>query len=1139
MKSENDNCAVCKIIATGMVAALILLSICPSVHATSGTWNTSTGGNWTTSANWNISPYPGAISGYANTDTAIFGALGSGTIDLTCTINIKSLLFGDNSGTGNASVFTIGSTSGGLNLTTTDGVSIGVNGGVTADEIINRTVMLSDTNNSTFSFLSNGTGLLTFTSAVIANQASGCASTLTIGGVGDGVIAGILSNAGTAGTTGLNLVKNGSGIWVLSGANTYTGSTTVRGGALVLDYSANNTPIAASAITFVNGNLQVEGKSTGVTTATISNLTLGIAGAGQFKTITLDANGGAGIQLTISTLASYKSGGQSTLFDLSSSSGNSITVSGGLGAGGYNIGTTNGVLGTGDPNYGGRSPNIIVRNSTGYGFGVLSGGTTGTLGRLSSFITLTASAAGSTATNFKLDYAMTTAGTLTRTANLNFNTLTIDSSAGAIELDTGSYSTTTGRAILATGANNVTINGSGTVAAATSYINYLDSTATLAISLSEGSSGIAFNGTGFTNYSGLLSGGATSLLIQGGIVRLSADRSLQSLVQKNIVSGGGVLEIGADLNGTTAGDFSSAIGTANGNIRFIGDSGLSAAGSARVVNFGGSSAQLTWGSSNFLTDVDGATDGGYTLLLSSAKSDSTITIQNSIALGANTNRTVDVDDGLAEIDAILSGALSGTNVTLRKTGAGTLALTATASSYSGVTIVSRGTLIVSGSLSGTTRVSISSNAELNLNGAISTGCTTSISGFLSGSGTTGAISVEGGGTLSPGNGAGTLTTGSATVVGAAYYELDLKKDRTGSAGTTWDKLAINGSLNLSSVGTGQFTLLLQADAGDASTFSPSTSGTWTSFITTTSGVTGFSNLKFTVDASAFCSSTCGAFNVIQNGNNLDLVYTPLPAGAAALGYTKCVINEHPTAADIAPNNANYGNYKWFNGTWWSSTRPLMTQYSTVNGDLAMSYDATVDRGTALIGTPRNLSTGALPLLSGSQGFYIEFDARLSDNDPTHWPALWVMPQEHSGGSGNPIHDIYPGDPAGYERWMELDVDEGGLSQSKGAMCSVISWTGIYSSGYTSNTSNNWSTGIALDRTIKHTFGASYDPVNRQVTSWIDGVKRWQTPVNCSSVPTIAAQQHFYPILSLWRTDTTPHKSYTMYVSGVRAYVPAQ
>jgi hypothetical protein len=251
--------------------------------------------------------------------------------------------------------------------------------------------------------------------------------------------------------------------------------------------------------------------------------------------------------------------------------------------------------------------------------------------------------------------------------------------------------------------------------------------------------------------------------------------------------------------------------------------------------------------------------------------------------------------------------------------------------------------------------------------------------------------------------------------------------------------------------------------------------------------------------------------------------TVIPPGAAALGYNTCVIDEHPVAADISPGTN--GKYKWFSGAVWGGQTPL-SHYTTTNGVLTLSL------GGGIIGTPFDSSPGALPTLLGSKGFYIEFDAWLSDNDPDHWPALWVMPMEHDGGSYNStVGDVYPGDPAGFERWMELDVDEGGFDS--GTCNSVISWSGIYPN-YVRNLKNNANpTAPALDRTKKHTFGASYDPVHSQVTWWLDGVQVYQ--VNDSSVPAIASKQHFYPIIGCQTHGA--NKPYSMYVSGVRAYVP--
>src|ERR1017187_7312151 len=59
----------------------------------------------------------------------------------------------------------------------------------------------------------------------------------------------------------------------------------------------------------------------------------------------------------------------------------------------------------------------------------------------------------------------------------------------------------------------------------------------------------------------------------------------------------------------------------------------------------------------------------------------------------------------------------------------------------------------------------------------------------------------------------------------------------------------------------------------------------------------------------------------------------VPAGAAALGYTKRIINEAPTAADIAPGRN--GDYKWFSGQWYAKTVPTLERYETQAGVLAL------------------------------------------------------------------------------------------------------------------------------------------------------------------------------------------------------------
>ncbi len=160
---------------------------------------------------------------------------------------------------------------------------------------------------------------------------------------------------------------------------------------------------------------------------------------------------------------------------------------------------------------------------------------------------------------------------------------------------------------------------------------------------------------------------------------------------------------------------------------------------------------------------------------------------------------------------------------------------------------------------------------------------------------------------------------------------------------------------------------------------------------------------------------------------------PLPPGAAALGYTRCVINEKPTADDVAPGRS--GNYKWFSGQWYNDHPPSLDHYETHDGVLVLKLDGD------LVSVSRDASQGVLrqgklPLLAGADGFYVEFDVRLSDNDEDHWPAVWLLPAEHDG-----VHDQYEGDPPGYERYMELDVDEGGFGP--GLAGTVHNTAGVY------------------------------------------------------------------------------------------------
>ena len=582
------------------------------------------------------------------------------------------------------------------------------------------------------------------------------------------------------------LTKQGRDTLTLAGTNTFSGASAVNAGTLLLDYSAGgNTadPLGTSAITLNMGTLVIKGRTTGATTETISALNMG-NNLGVANTLRLDANGGSGIDLTVTTFGLATQTGSSqnfNLVDLSSSSGNSLTASG-LSA---TASVINGVLMHTISANNGRA-NLVVRDSAGYGFATLSGVTSGTLGRLTTGTDLTASNSSATA-----NYRLTTAGTLTRTAALNYSTLTLDSSAGAVTLDMAANNFTAdgnGRGILVTGPNDVSITGSGQIAGAASVWihNYSSGTFTFGLSPTVATaSSWMFGGAGLTVWTGTTAGNATinnRFYIEGGTFRPSANQAWIGAaggisIGSVTVSSGAVLEVGADLNGATAGDLSNPIqagGSTAGGIQFYGDSGVSAFGGDRVVGFrsGGSLQSLTWGANSFLTQANGSTDGNFIFKLSSDRSDSLVTVENAIALGTLV-RTVEVADGSAAVDADLSGTLGGSGG-LTKTGGGTLRLSG-ANTFTGPATIAAGSLVLGNSAA--------------LSGAA---YTTGNAGTLS----FGSLSAASLGSLSGGNGLALQNADSnalALTVG-------------GNGGSTTLSGVLSGPGSLTKSGTGTFTL---------------------------------------------------------------------------------------------------------------------------------------------------------------------------------------------------------------------------------------------------------------------------------------------------------------------------------------------
>ncbi len=208
---------------------------------------------------------------------------------------------------------------------------------------------------------------------------------------------------------------------------------------------------------------------------------------------------------------------------------------------------------------------------------------------------------------------------------------------------------------------------------------------------------------------------------------------------------------------------------------------------------------------------------------------------------------------------------------------------------------------------------------------------------------------------------------------------------------------------------------------------------------------------------------------------------PIPPGAAALGYRRNIYYFTPRVADIAFSAVT--NSKFYNGSpgFLSITPPSGAYTTAANGQLQMIYPSGGPANHAgLVATMNALNSqsvagnqGFLPYLSASQGFCIEEAVTHSVSDPDNWDALFLYPQEHNTLQNDHLNT----DPTGYERWLELDVNENGLGTNQGGAYrgAVISWEGFASgaltftvapSGTSGTLTANWLGSTRSDWTIK-------------------------------------------------------------------------
>ncbi len=330
-------------------AALALLALGANARAASTNWVASpTDANWATGANWAAGTAPGitTFSGNAtrSTDVATFsqaiGGSGFGGSASPVVIDTNRFIKGITFATG-AGAYVIGSSGGNL-LQLDNAGSILVQAGVTNAQVIANPVQVrqASSNNATYTFQNDSTttaATLTFTAATFTlTSANGRPTTLTLAGAntGDNTISSNITDL-TASQAVNVITKSGAGTWILSGANTFTGTgaTTAANGiqinggvlsarnnaALGTNTTANTNQVSinntgtlelANGITLDNGlslNLNSGGaiRSSGSTTtsgrvnvgtAASTSVTLSTVGASDVFTVgngTNDLTGGA------------------------------------------------------------------------------------------------------------------------------------------------------------------------------------------------------------------------------------------------------------------------------------------------------------------------------------------------------------------------------------------------------------------------------------------------------------------------------------------------------------------------------------------------------------------------------------------------------------------------------------------------------------------------------------------------------------------------------------------------------------------------------------------------------------------------------------------------------------------------------
>jgi autotransporter-associated beta strand protein len=864
----------------------------------------------------------------------------------------------------------------------------------------------------------------------VSNNSDATAALFTVGN-NDAIstFTGAIDDSG--GTYEVALTKTGAGALTLSGVNNYRGDTTLNAGTLVVNGSLGSaSAVAVNTGGTLSGNGTVGGSITLAddTTAVLypnssSTLTVGgdiVVDANSTTKFDLSSSAASGNDKVVmeNTTLTITGNPQVTINPTGTSLSTADYVLFAVGASGTISGSFNTV------------PNWTTPPPFSACYSVITVGKTVVLHYTAIPITVTAAANSKTYDgNMSASATPTiTSGTLdsgdTGVFTESYDTRNVGSSktltpTGTIR-DSGNADVTSRYTITWTAANAGTITTATLTYTATGvHRNYGSANPTFSGSITGFASGdnqgnattgtltftsstttgtaagsYALNGSGLTanngNYTFVQAGGnATALTVDPLPVNLSGSRIYNRLATATA----SILTIGNNLDGATL----TLSGTANLASKNVGTRAISAgtlalggaaAGNYTLTGLSGSvtitvkDARLTGlsVSDKFYDGTTTATLTGTSTLTSGdvVSGDDVSLVSGSKPTGAFVDRELGSAKSVPYSSAFsLSGAdASNYNLVLPS-------LTASILNHkedSGTTTnTSANSLTFGLSLNNGKLLADNDPASGSINGAGM--ITVNATSILGGTGKVGAVTVNSGGTLAPGDTVGTLSTGSETWNTNGAYAFQMSS-ATGTGGSDWDLVSITGNLNIAATITNAFTVkvytLSGGTPGQTANFDNTLAYQWP-IATVTGSITGFDATKFIVDASQFQNATgSGKFSVKLSSDqkSVNLVFTP-----------SCAVNLTTSTYVLGTDgkvHMYFSNPFGFNTAGGLEARILNNCTIT----LAMAYGPGFDSGLSLGGLPltvvgqsTSISAGATRLevvatkVNGSQSSTVNVEVR--------------------------------------------------------------------------------------------------------------------------------------------------------------------